>query len=69
LFYIHQCVDIANFKKIATAKNAKEAWDILERSYAGVDRLKSVPLQTLRRQYKLLQMDAQESVAAYFGHL
>nr|KYP50125.1 hypothetical protein KK1_028109 [Cajanus cajan] len=62
LFYLHQCVDEANFEKIALAKTAKEAWDILAQSYAGVERLKTVRLQTLRRQYKLLQMGNQETI-------
>jgi hypothetical protein len=44
LFYIHRCVDDANFEKIVSAKNAKEVWGILAHSYVGVDRLKNVHL-------------------------
>nr|KYP46743.1 Retrovirus-related Pol polyprotein from transposon TNT 1-94 [Cajanus cajan] len=69
LFYLHQCVDEANFEKIALAKTAKEAWDILAQSYAGVERLKTVRLQTLRRQYELLQMGNQETIQEYFSQL
>ena len=29
LFYLHQCVDEANFEKISFATSAKAAWDIL----------------------------------------
>uniref|UniRef100_A0A151UH28 Retrovirus-related Pol polyprotein from transposon TNT 1-94 n=1 Tax=Cajanus cajan TaxID=3821 RepID=A0A151UH28_CAJCA len=69
LFYIHQCVDDNNFEKISLAKTAKEAWDILAQSYAGVERLKTVRLQTLRRQYELLQMGTQETIQEYFSRL
>ncbi|CAH9104519.1 unnamed protein product, partial [Cuscuta europaea] len=69
LFYIHQCVDEKNFEKIATASSAKEAWDILESSYAGISKLKAVRLQMLRRQYELLNMEPQESVSDYFNRI
>ncbi|XP_019447259.1 PREDICTED: uncharacterized protein LOC109350483 [Lupinus angustifolius] len=66
LFIIHQCVDGANFEKIANAKTAKEAWDNLEKSYAGAEKVKKVKLQTLRREYELLQMKEGDSIADYF---
>ncbi|XP_019450649.1 PREDICTED: uncharacterized protein LOC109352919 [Lupinus angustifolius] len=62
LFIIHQCVDGANFEKIANAKIAKEAWDNLEKSYAGAEKVKKVKLQTLRREYELLQMKEGDSI-------
>ncbi|XP_050890208.1 uncharacterized protein LOC127095580 [Lathyrus oleraceus] len=36
IFVIHQCVDPHNFEKIGDADSAKEAWDILEKSFGGV---------------------------------
>lgn len=69
LFIIHQCVDPDNFEKIVSVSTAKEAWDILDKYYAGADKLKKVKLQTLRRQYELLQMNDQESVAEFFIRL
>ncbi|XP_019460093.1 PREDICTED: uncharacterized protein LOC109359854 [Lupinus angustifolius] len=65
LCMIHQCVDESNFEKIANAKTAKEAWDTLEKSYAGAERVKKVKLQTLRREYELLHMKEGESIADY----
>ncbi|XP_019423083.1 PREDICTED: uncharacterized protein LOC109332559 [Lupinus angustifolius] len=44
----------------------QEAWDTLEKSYAGVEKVKKVKLQTLRREYELLQMNEGESIADYF---
>ncbi|XP_019423054.1 PREDICTED: uncharacterized protein LOC109332526 [Lupinus angustifolius] len=66
LFIIHQCVDGANFEKIANAETTKEAWDNLEKSYAGAEKVKKVKLQTLRREYELLQMKEGDSIANYF---
>ncbi|XP_019414295.1 PREDICTED: uncharacterized protein LOC109326065 [Lupinus angustifolius] len=66
LFLIHQCVDEANFKKISSAKTAKEAWENFERSYAGVEKVKKVKLQTLRREYELVQMKESDSISDYF---
>ncbi|RDX90879.1 hypothetical protein CR513_27208, partial [Mucuna pruriens] len=40
LFLIHQCVDSANFEKIASTNSAKEVWDILNKSYGGADKIK-----------------------------
>ncbi|XP_057452837.1 uncharacterized protein LOC130744689 [Lotus japonicus] len=69
LFIIHQCVNPANFMKIATAKTSKEALDILNKSYDGVAKLKKVKLQTLRRQYEDLRMEKSESISKFFTRL
>ncbi|XP_019427160.1 PREDICTED: uncharacterized protein LOC109335480 [Lupinus angustifolius] len=66
LFLIHHCVDDVNFEKIQNANNAKEAWDILIRSHAGGDKIKKVKLQTLRRQYELLNMEESDRIGDYF---
>ncbi|XP_019435024.1 PREDICTED: uncharacterized protein LOC109341542 [Lupinus angustifolius] len=66
LFLIHQCVDEANFEKISSAKTAKEAWENLEISYAGAEKVKKVKLQTLRREYELVQMKESDSISYYF---
>lgn len=69
LFLIHQCVDDANFEKISGGKSAKEAWDILQASYTGADKVKQVKLHSLRRQFELLSMQEAETVANYFNRL
>ncbi|XP_057441663.1 uncharacterized protein LOC130733465 isoform X2 [Lotus japonicus] len=68
-FLIHQCVDVANFEKISKAKSSKEACEILEKSHSGLAKVKKVRLQTMRRQYELLQMEEQESIAEYFTRI
>ncbi|XP_019418440.1 PREDICTED: uncharacterized protein LOC109329227 [Lupinus angustifolius] len=65
LFLIHQCVDSANFEKIDAATTSKEAWEILDKSYEGVAKIKKVKLQTLHKQYELLQMDESETISKY----
>ncbi|XP_019438838.1 PREDICTED: uncharacterized protein LOC109344531 [Lupinus angustifolius] len=66
LFLIHQCVDDIHFEKIQNATTAKEAWDILIRSRQGGDKIKKVKLQTLRRQYELLNMEENDKIGEYF---
>ena len=66
LFFIDQTVDSGIFEKIARASIAKEAWEILDKSYKGVKKIKKVRLQTLRRQFELLQMESKQSISEYF---
>ncbi|KAK2430024.1 hypothetical protein QL285_028404 [Trifolium repens] len=69
MFFIHQCVDIINFQKIENATSAKQCWEILEKGRAGDAKLKQVRLQTLKRQFELLQMEANEKVSEYFNRI
>ncbi|RDY12354.1 hypothetical protein CR513_02868, partial [Mucuna pruriens] len=64
-FLIYQCVTKI-FNKISNASTSKEAWKILVKTYGDGEKNKKVKLQTLRRQYELLNMEEKESVANYF---
>jgi hypothetical protein len=66
LFIIHQCVDADNFEKVGDCETSKEAWDILSQSFGGAEKVKEVRLLTHKRQYKLLQMEENESIADFF---
>ena len=66
LFIIHQCVDADNFEKVSDAESAKEAWEILEKSFRGAEKLKEVRLQTHKRTYELLHMEYSESITDFF---
>lgn len=66
LFLIHQSVDPGHFEKIASAKTLKEAWDILVKCHEGGEKLKKVKLQTLKRQFELMQMEKSEKISDYF---
>ena len=35
LFIIHQCLSPDNFEKVSDSESAKEAWEILEKSFGG----------------------------------
>ncbi|CAJ2657083.1 unnamed protein product [Trifolium pratense] len=65
MYAIQAALNSANFDKISHAETSKEAWDILVKYYDGGEKVKAVKLQSLRRQYELLQMDNNESIGAY----
>ena len=44
IFFLHQSVNDVNFNLISKATSAKQAWDKLEKCYAGRDRIKKVKL-------------------------
>lgn len=53
-FIIHQCVDLDNFEKVRDVDSSKDACDILEKSFVGVEKVKYVRLQNKKRIYELL---------------
>jgi len=66
LFYIHQCVDNKVFEKISDSESSKAAWDTLVKYFSGDDKAKKIRLQSLGRQYELLQMKKEEKIEEYF---
>ncbi|XP_074347844.1 uncharacterized protein LOC141686687 [Apium graveolens] len=66
LSIIHMGLDEAMFEKIASAARAKEAWEISQNNFKGVDKVKKVRLQTLRGEFESLHMKDTESVPYYF---
>ncbi|RDX98790.1 hypothetical protein CR513_18238, partial [Mucuna pruriens] len=66
---LHQCVSANVFQKISQAATSKQAWDILQQVYGNTRRTKKVRLQSLRRQYELLSMTEQETIADYFNRI
>ena len=55
------------FEQIEGTRTATEAWIILSTNYKGDDKIKRVRLQTLRRQYELLQMETTEIIDVYIN--
>jgi len=67
LFFIYQAVDEIVFEKISSATTSKEAWEMLQRSYEGDEKVKSVRLQALRGEFESLKMKDYESISDYFS--
>jgi len=55
------------FEQLEGATTANETWTILSTNYKGDDKIKKVHLQTLRRQYELLQMKTTNIVYVYIN--
>jgi hypothetical protein len=66
LSQIHQGIEYSMFGKIANAKTAKEAWDILKLSRKGVEKAQKSKLQSLRQEYERYEMSTSETVE-HFG--
>ncbi|GKU86688.1 hypothetical protein SLEP1_g1181 [Rubroshorea leprosula] len=69
LYFIHQGVNDEVFERIEDASRSKQAWDTLMTTYKGAKKVKKVKLQTLRRQYELLQMESFKTVATYINRV
>ncbi len=63
--YIQQGVPPAIFAKISTANNAKEAWELLETSYQGAAKVKTIKLQNWRREFENLKIKESDSVEQF----
>ena len=50
------------FEKVSTATSAKDAWEVLQNSFKGKDKVIKVRLQTMRGEYENLKMKDFESV-------
>ena len=57
------------FEKIADSDSSKEAQDTLVKYFSGDDKVKKIMLQSLRRQYELLQMKKEEKIEDYFSYV
>ncbi|XP_014511765.1 uncharacterized protein LOC106770470 [Vigna radiata var. radiata] len=66
---LHQCISKAIFQKVSKAIAAKETWEILQDGYGSAGNIKEIKLQSLRRQYELLNMGEQETIEGYIGRI
>jgi hypothetical protein len=69
LFYIHKSMHESMLPRVASAKKDKEAWDILQTSYQGMDKVKTSSLQIIRRDFETLSMKDTYSVDSFYTHV
>ncbi|XP_068338928.1 uncharacterized protein [Pyrus communis] len=66
---IQNAVSDQIFPRIANAKSAKMAWDLLYGEYHGGDQVRSVKLQNLRKEFEYARMRDDESLSSYLTRL
>ncbi|XP_039140523.1 uncharacterized protein LOC120277740 [Dioscorea cayenensis subsp. rotundata] len=69
LCLIQQAVDGPNLDRIAEAKSAHDAWEILRKHCLGTSKVLSVRIQALRQDFETLQMGDDEGVQAYISRV
>ena len=69
LFYIHQAMHERILPRVASTKKDKEAWDTLQTSYQGMDKVKTTKLQILRRDFETMSMKDSDTVDSFYTHI
>ncbi|XP_074337043.1 uncharacterized protein LOC141674220 [Apium graveolens] len=69
LFLIIQGVDESTFEKISEAKTSKQAWEILQKSFQGVEKVKKVRLQVLYGEFENLNIKSSENIGEFVTRL
>lgn len=63
---IYNGVDRNVFRLINTCESAKEAWDILETTYEGTDKVKNSRLQLVTTKFENMKMYEEETISEFY---
>eukprot|EP00253_Pinus_taeda_P030419 PITA_30419 len=66
---LYLAVDQSVFPRLAAAKTSNEAWETLKTAYQGMEKVKTVKLQLLRRDFENLNMKESENIDSFFTHV
>lgn len=69
LYLIQNAVKDTIFPRIMRANTAKEAWEILQQEFQGDSKVRSIKLQSLRRDFENLRMKDNDLVKDYFSRI
>lgn len=64
--YLYQAIDRVTFEQILDRRTSKIVWDSLKSKFGGNARVKKSLLQTLRRDFEVLEMKTTETISEYF---
>ena len=67
--YLFQAIDRVVFEQILNRKISKNIWDSMKKKFGGNERVKQSLLQTLRRDFEVLEMKNEENIDDYFGRV
>ena len=67
LYLIQQAISDKIFPRIIGATSSKEAWEILQKEFQGTDKIRTVKLLTLKRDFQNLQMKEKDTLKEYFS--
>ncbi|KAK1425188.1 hypothetical protein QVD17_20534 [Tagetes erecta] len=63
--YLFQALTEDIMMQVANCKTAKEVWDALKTQHVGVDRVQKACMQTLMKEFELLQMNDDETIDSF----
>ncbi|XP_021755931.1 uncharacterized protein LOC110721111 [Chenopodium quinoa] len=69
LYLIQNAVKDTIFPRIMRANTAKEAWEILQQEFQGDSKVRSIKLQSLRRDFENLRIKDNDLVKDYFSRI
>nr|KYP52821.1 Copia protein [Cajanus cajan] len=69
LFILQQAVTDTIFSRIMGATTTKKTWSMLQEEFEGSEKVRAIKLQTLRRNFELLNMKKSETVKDYYSKI